>query len=135
MTQKFLGWGLSNSLDAESSLRVVRDAIKSHGRPEIMNSDQGSQFTCSQYIELLQYEKIRISMDGKGRAIDNIFIERFWLSIKYRHIYLNPAEDGIELFKVIIMIAIKTAITINNILESLFICITILYKYKASNIK
>ncbi len=103
MTQKFLGWGLSNSLDAESSLRVVRDAIKSHGRPEIMNSDQGSQFTCSQYIELLQYEKIRISMDGKGRAIDNIFIERFWLSIKYRHIYLNPAEDGIELFKVIMI--------------------------------
>jgi putative transposase len=103
LTQKFLGWGLSNSLDAESSLRVVRDAIKSHGRPEIMNSDQGSQFTCSQYIELLQYEKIRISMDGKGRAIDNIFIERFWLSIKYRHIYLNPAEDGIELFKVIMI--------------------------------
>jgi putative transposase len=98
-SRKIVGWGLSNSLDAESSLRVVRDAIKSHGRPEIMNSDQGSQFTYSQYIELLQQEKIRISMDGKGRAIDNIFIERFWRSIKYRHIYLNPAEDGIELFK------------------------------------
>jgi putative transposase len=98
-SRKIVGWGLSNSFDAESSLRVVRDAIKSHGRPEIMNSDQGSQFTCSQYIELLQHEKIRISMDGKGRAIDNIFIERFWRSIKYRHIYLNPAEDGIELFK------------------------------------
>lgn len=98
-SRKIVGWGLSNSLDAESSLRVVRDAIKSHGRPEIINSDQGSQFTCSQYIELLQQEKIRISMDGKGRAIDNIYIERFWRSIKYRHIYLNPANDGIELFK------------------------------------
>lgn len=98
-SRKIIGWGLSNSLDAESSLRVVRDAIKSHGRPEIINSDQGSQFTCSQYIELLQQEKIRISMDGKGRAIDNIYIERFWRSIKYRHIYLNPANDGIELFK------------------------------------
>lgn len=98
-SRKIIGWGLSNSLDAESSLRVVRDAIKSHSRPEIINSDQGSQFTCSQYIELLQQKKIRISMDGKGRTIDNIYIERFWRSIKYRHIYLNPANDGIELFK------------------------------------
>lgn len=98
-SRKIVGWGLSNSLDAESSLRVVRDAIKSQGRPEIINSDQGSQFTCSQYVELLQHEEIRISMDGKGRAIDNIYIERFWRSIKYRHIYLHPATDGIELYR------------------------------------
>lgn len=98
-SRKIVAWGLSNSLDAESSLRVVREAIDMYGAPDILNSDQGSQFTCSQYVELLKANGIQISMDGKGRAIDNIYIERFWRSIKYRHIYLNPAEDGVELFK------------------------------------
>lgn len=94
-----IAWGLSNSLDAESSLGVVREAIGIYGSPEILNSDQGSQFTCADYIGLLKSHKIRISMDGKGRALDNIYIERFWRSIKYRHIYLNPAQDGIGLFR------------------------------------
>lgn len=98
-SRKIVGWGLSNSLDAEASLRVVRQAISIHGTPEIMNSDQGSQFTCGEYVNLLKKKKIQISMDGKGRALDNIYIERFWRSIKYRHIYLNPADDGVELFK------------------------------------
>lgn len=98
-SRKIVAWGLSNTLDAEASLRVVRDAIGRQGTPEILNSDQGSQFTCAQYVELLKGEKIKISMDGKGRAIDNIYIERFWRSIKYRHIYLNPADDGLQLFR------------------------------------
>lgn len=98
-SRKIVSWGLSNTLDAEASLRVVRSAIEQYGSPEIINSDQGSQFTCGEYIELLKKEKIRISMDGRGRAIDNIYIERFWRSIKYRHIYLNPANDGLELFR------------------------------------
>ena len=98
-SRKIISWGLSNSLDAESSLRVVRSGIETHGKPEILNSDQGSQFTCIDYIKLLKKEGIRISMDGKGRALDNIYIERFWRSIKYRHIYLNPANDGLELYK------------------------------------
>ena len=72
-----VGWGLSNSLEASASLAVVKDAIATHGKPEILNSDQGSQFTCEAYVELLKAENIQISMDGKGRAIDNIFIERF----------------------------------------------------------
>lgn len=93
-----VGWGLSNSLDAESSLEVVRNAIAKHGKPQIFNSDQGSQFTCRQYVEYLKQQEIRISMDGKGRALDNIYIERFWRTIKYQHIYLNPAEDGISLY-------------------------------------
>ena len=93
-----VGWGISNSLDAESSLRVVRQAVSAHGKPEILNSDQGSQFTCADYVEYLDKEKIRISMDGKGRAIDNIYIERFWRTIKYQHIYLRPASDGVELY-------------------------------------
>jgi putative transposase len=77
----------------------VRKAIKTYGKPEILNSGQGSQFTCSDYVELLKSEGIKISMDGKGEALDNIKIERFWRTIKYQHIYLNPAEDGISLYR------------------------------------
>lgn len=94
-----VGWGLSNTLDANSSLEVIKQAIKTHGRPEILNSDQGSQFTCLDYVAYLKKEGIRISMDGKGRALDNIYIERFWRTIKYQYIYLNPADDGISLYK------------------------------------
>jgi len=94
-----VGWGLSNTLDAEASLQVLRQAVAEHGEPEIINSDQGSQFTCKEYVDFLKEEQIRISMDGKGRALDNIFIERFWRTIKYQHIYLNPAQDGITLYQ------------------------------------
>ena len=94
-----VGWGLSNSLDADSSLRVVKEAVDTHGKPEILNSDQGSQFTCKEYVEYLKKEQIQISMDGKGRALDNIYIERFWRTIKYQYIYLNPANNGLELFQ------------------------------------
>lgn len=93
-----VGWGLSNSLDAESCLEVVRSAIRQHGKPEVLNSDQGSQFTCRQYVEYLKAKGIKISMDGKGRALDNIYIERFWRTIKYQHIHLFPAADGISLY-------------------------------------
>jgi len=93
-----VGWGLSNSLDAESSLEVVKEAVSTHGEPEILNSDQGSQFTCKEYITYLKSHTIKISMDGKGRALDNIYIERFWRTIKYQHIFLNPADNGLDLF-------------------------------------
>lgn len=98
-SRKMVGWGLSNTLEADASLNVLKEAIESHGKPDILNSDQGSQFTCEKYIKFLKKEEIKISMDGKGRALDNIYIERFWRSIKYRHIYLRPAENGIELYK------------------------------------
>jgi len=94
-----VGWGISNTLDAECSLEVLKQAIANHGKPEIINSDQGSQITCNVWIEYLEKETIRISMDGKGRATDNIFIERFWRSVKYDHIYIQPANDGLELYK------------------------------------
>lgn len=93
-----VGWGISNTLEAEASLSVLKQAIKDHGKPEIINSDQGSQFTSELWVEYLKEEDIRISMDGKGRAIDNIFIERFWRSLKYDHVYLYPANDGLELY-------------------------------------
>jgi putative transposase len=94
-----VGWGISNTLNADASLSVMKQAIREHGKPEIINSDQGSQFTCEDWISLLQTEGILVSMDGKGRAIDNIFIERFWRSLKYDYVYLNPANDGLELYQ------------------------------------
>ena len=94
-----VGWGISNTLDAEASLAVMKQAIKKHGKPEIINSDQGSQFTCEDWIEHMTTEGILVSMDGKGRVIDNIFIERFWRTLKYDYVYLNPANDGLELYQ------------------------------------
>jgi putative transposase len=93
-----VGWGISNSLDASCSLNVTKEAIQRHGKPEIINSDQGSQFTCHEWIELLEKEEIKISMDGKGRAIDNIFIERFWRSVKWDYVYIKVPADGLELY-------------------------------------
>lgn len=94
-----VGWGISNTLDADATLSVLKQAIRDHGKPEIINSDQGSQFTCDGWVSYLKEEEILISMDGKGRAVDNIFIERFFRSLKYNHVYLYPAADGLELYK------------------------------------
>jgi putative transposase len=94
-----VSWGISNTLEAEASLEVLKQALKDHGKPEIINSDQGSQFTCEDWVEYLKEQGIKISMDGKGRAIDNIFIERFWRTLKYDQIYLYPANDGLELYQ------------------------------------
>jgi putative transposase len=93
-----VAWNISNTLDAECSLSVLKNAISMHGKPEIVNSDQGSQFTSAIWTEYLDENGIKISMDGKGRALDNIFIERLWRSVKYDYVYLNPAADGNELF-------------------------------------
>lgn len=93
-----VSWGLSNSLEASETLKVIKQGIKIHGKPDILNSDQGTQFTCYEYVEYLKQEKISISMDGKGRCLDNIFIERFWRTLKYQYIYLNPSTDGLELY-------------------------------------
>ena len=94
-----VGWGISNSLEAEASLNVLKQAIQDYGKPEIINSDQGSQFTCEDWVEYLKSQEIQISMDGKGRATDNIFIERFWRTLKYDYIYIFPAKDGLELYQ------------------------------------
>ncbi len=94
-----VGWGLSNTLDADASIKVLNTAISNHGKPEIVNSDQGSQFTCERWISVLKDNVIRISMDGKGRALDNIYIERLWRTVKRDYVYLNPADDGWELYQ------------------------------------
>jgi len=93
-----VGWDVFNSLDAENSLEVLKRAIAIYGKPEIINSDQGSQFTCALWTEYVEDAGIKISMDGKGRAIDNIFIERLWRTVKQDYVYLHPAENGLELY-------------------------------------
>jgi len=93
-----VGWDVFNSLDAENSLVVLQQAIDQHGKPEIINSDQGSQFTCALWTEYLESKNILISMDGKGRAIDNIFIERLWRTVKQDYVYLHPTTNGSELY-------------------------------------
>jgi putative transposase len=100
-TRYVVNWSISNTMTAEWCSMIVEEAIAMHGRPEIINSDQGSQFTSFEYTSLLSKEEnqIKISMDGKGRAIDNIFIERLWKSVKYECVYLNIFEDGVQLYE------------------------------------
>ena len=98
-SRKILGWSVSNSMEKEWCIELLQDTIKKHGKPEIHNSDQGAQYTSKEYINVLKSNKIKISMDGRGRALDNIYIERFWRSIKYEKIYLNPANGGLELLQ------------------------------------
>lgn len=94
-----LGWQLSNSLDKETQTDLVKELFEEYGTPEIINSDQGSQYTSENWVNCLRSNNVKISMDGKGRAKDNIYIERFWRSIKYDYIYLNPIENGMELYR------------------------------------
>ena len=94
-----VGWDLSNTMDANWVVKTIQTAINKHGKPEIINSDQGSQFTSDQYIGYLKsLQTVSISMDGKGRATDNAHIERFFRTIKHDRLYLNPSRDGHELF-------------------------------------
>ena len=94
-----VAWDVFNSLDAENSLSVFKMAVEKHGKPEIINSDQGSQFTCALWTEYAESMDITISMDGRGRATDNIYIERLWRTVKRDYIYICPADNGTELFK------------------------------------
>ena len=92
-------WSLSNSMSADWCTEVLKEAIKNNGTPEIFNTDQGSQFTSDIFINTLIDNNIKISMDGKGRALDNIFIERLWRSVKYENVYLNVYENGLSLWE------------------------------------
>jgi putative transposase len=92
-TRRVLAWRLSNSLGADVAVAALEDALAHYGVPEIMNTDQGSQFTSGAFIGLLQEHDIRISMDGKGCWRDNVFVERLWKSIKYEHVYLHAYDS------------------------------------------
>lgn len=91
-SRKILSWSLSNSLDKSFCIEALNEAIERYGVPEIFNSDQGCQFTSLDFTGILSLHNIKISMDGKGRAIDNIYIERYWRTLKYEDIYLNKYE-------------------------------------------
>jgi len=94
-TRYVLSWKLSNTLDVDFCLDALQEAL-SYGNPEIFNSDQGSQFTCKRFVEAIESQGIKISMDGRGRCFDNIFVERLWRSIKYEEVYIKRYETGEE---------------------------------------
>jgi len=94
-SRKVLAWRLSNTMDAGFCVDCLEEAIQSHGLPDIFNSDQGSQFTSEAFTSVLIQNGITISMDGRGRALDNIFVERLWRTVKYEDVYLNK-YDGLQ---------------------------------------
>lgn len=89
---KILSWRVSNTLDTSFCIEALEEALSRYGKPEIFNSDQGCQFTSNEFTGILLKNDILISMDGKGRCIDNVFIERFWKSLKYEEVYLKAYE-------------------------------------------
>ena len=97
-TRYVLSWDVSNTMTAEWCTGVLQEAITKHGKPEIFNTDQGSQYTSEIHTKLLIDNDIKISMDGKGRAIDNIFIERLWRTVKYENVYLQAYESTLDLY-------------------------------------
>ena len=95
-SRKVLSWRLSNTMDADFCVAALEEAIACFGKPEIFNTDQGSQFTGVAFTNALKDADIRISMDGRGRWMDNVFIERLWRSLKYECVFLNAFETGSE---------------------------------------
>jgi len=95
-SRKVLSWRLSNSLDSSFCIDALEEAIHRYGKPDIFNSDQGSQYTSDDFIKVLKRNDIDISMDGKGAWRDNVFVERLWRSVKYEEVYLNAYESMAE---------------------------------------
>src|SRR5207249_9451700 len=95
-SRKVLAWRLANTMDADFCVAAVEEAITRYGRPGIFNTDQGSQFTSFAFTNTLNDVGIRVSMDGRGRWMDNVFIERLWRSLKYECVFLNAFETGSE---------------------------------------
>ena len=100
-TRHVLAWRLSNTMDASFCVEALEEALDRYGSPEIFNTDQGSQFTSFDFTGVLGRSDVTISMDGRGRCMDNIFIERLWRSLKYEAIYLHELTDGFKAMRVI----------------------------------
>jgi putative transposase len=98
-SRKTLSWRLSNTMDSLFCVEALQESLERFGAPEIFNTDQGAQFTSEAFTGLLKAHNVQISMDGKGRAQDNIFIERLWWTLKYQYIFLWTFENGTELYK------------------------------------
>lgn len=92
-SRRILSWRLSKSLDSSFCVDALEEALYRYGKPEIFNSDQGSQYTSDAFTDVLKANEIRISMDGKGAWRDNVFVERLWRSMKYEEVYLNAYES------------------------------------------
>ena len=92
-SRRVLAWRLSNTMETNFCIEALQDAFSRFGIPEIFNTDQGAQFTADSFTRLLRDRGIKISMDGKGRCIDNVFVERLWRSLKYEEVYLNPYDS------------------------------------------
>ena len=95
-TRAVLSWRLSNTIDSAFCVEALEEALSRYGKPEIFNTDQGSQFTSEEFTGVLSGAGVRISMDGKGRWMDNVFIERLWRSLKYECVYLREFESGFD---------------------------------------
>jgi putative transposase len=100
-TRHVLSWRLSNTMDARFCVEALNEALSRYGKPEIFNTDQGSQFTSVDFTNVLKDAGVAISMDGRGRCMDNIFIERLWRSLKYEAVYLHELTDGFKAERVI----------------------------------
>ena len=98
-SRKVFSWRLSNTMDSYFCCECLNEAITLFGVPEIFNTDQGSQFTCEDFTDILNEHKIQISNDGKGRALDNVYIERLWRTLKYENIFLYEYESLTKLKK------------------------------------
>jgi len=96
-SRRVLAWRLSNTLDTDFCIEALEEALSRYGAPEIFNTDQGAQFTSAAFTDVLKAHQIQISMDGKGRWVDNIFVERLWRTVKYEDIYLRAYESPAEL--------------------------------------
>lgn len=96
-SRKVLSWRLSNTMHADFCVEALEEALARYGKPEIFNTDQGSQFTSTEFTGVLRNAGVKISMDGRGRWMDNVFIERLWRSMKYECVYLHAFETGSEL--------------------------------------
>ncbi len=91
-----LSWRVSNTLDTNFCVDALEEALRRFGRPEIFNTDQGSQFTAEAFTKVLRDRGVAVSMDGKGRCLDNIFVERLWRSVKYEEVYLHAYDDALD---------------------------------------
>jgi len=98
-SRKVLSWRISNTLDTDFCVEALLEALSGFGRPEIFNTDQGAQFTATAFTDVLKSHHVQISMDGRGRVQDNIFIERLWWSLKYQYVYLWSFDSGTKLRK------------------------------------
>lgn len=93
-TRKVLAWRLSNTLTSDFCTAALKEALARHSTPGIFNTDQGSQFTSTEFTDVLKHHRIQISMDGRGRCHDNIFVERLWWTVKHEWVYLRPCDNG-----------------------------------------